>query len=114
MRCLSAMMLVILFGITPAYADDCENAVDQAAMNTCAAEAYAQADKQLNERYKEVMATLDPARQDALKQAQRDWIKYRDSHCKAEAAAVQGGTMYGAVLNACLAETTKDRVEKLK
>ena len=114
MRVLSAALLGMLLCTAPAFADDCDNATNQAAMNQCAADAYAQADKLLNQTYKDVMAKLEPVRQEALKQAQRDWIKYRDSHCKSEAASVQGGTLYGAIMNGCLAEVTKDRTEKLK
>lgn len=114
MRRLSAVLLGMMFCAAPAFADDCDNATTQAAMNQCAADAYAQADKQLNQTYKDVMAKLEPARQEELKKAQRDWIKYRDSHCKSESASVQGGSLYGAVMNGCLAETTKAQVEKLK
>ena len=114
MRAFSIALLGALLCAAPAHADDCSNATTQAAMNQCAIDAYAQADKQLNDTYKDVVAKLAPARQAALKLAQRDWLKYRDSHCKSEAAEVKGGTLYPAVLNSCLADTTKDRTEKLK
>ncbi|MFY8093855.1 MAG: lysozyme inhibitor LprI family protein [Niveispirillum sp.] len=114
MRRLSVALLGALFWVVPAGADDCDSATTQAAMNQCAADMYAEADKQLNLTYKNLMAKLEASRQEALKQAQRDWIKYRDSHCKSEAAAVQGGTLYGSVVNGCLAEETKLRLEKLK
>ena len=114
---LTACVLVGLLGLflpaSPALADDCDNAATQAAITQCAADAYAREDKLLNQTYQEVMAKLDPARREKLKQAQRDWIKYRDSHCKAEAAEVEGGTLYPAVLNGCLAEETKARREKV-
>lgn len=114
MRVLSAALLGLLLCTAPAFADSCDDATNQAAMNQCAADAYAQADKLLNETYKDVMSKLDPARHEPLKQAQRDWIKYRDSHCKSEASSVQGGSLYGAVFNGCMAELTKNRTDKLK
>lgn len=114
MRILSVALLASLLLAAPAHAVDCDNATTQAQMTQCAMDMYGEADKALNQTYKEVMAKLEPARQKALKQAQRDWIKYRDSHCKSESSEVLGGSMYGAVLNSCLAETTKARTEKLK
>lgn len=114
MRAISVLLLGAMFCTVPAHADDCSNASTQAAMTQCATDAYAQADKQMNESYKDIIAKMAPARQAALKQAQRDWLKFRDSHCKSEAAEVKGGTLYPALLNSCLAETTKERTEKLK
>jgi uncharacterized protein YecT (DUF1311 family) len=114
MRVLPALFLALLLSALPARADDCDNATTQAAMTQCAADAYASADKALNQTYQGVMAKLDAAGQDKLKQAQRTWIKYRDSHCKAAAADVKGGSLYPAVLNGCLAETTQARTAELK
>lgn len=98
----------------PVLAQDCDNAATQAVINQCAAEFYRREDGALNQTYQAVMARLDPAGQSALRQAQRDWLKYRDSHCQAVASAVRGGSLYGAVINGCLAETTKARADTLK
>lgn len=114
MRILSLALLSAMLCAAPVQADDCDNATTQAAMSQCAADAYAREDKLLNQTYKEVMAKLEPSRQEALKQAQRDWLKFRDSHCKSEAAEVQGGSMYPLMMSSCLAETTTARTEKLK
>ena len=121
MRPLAALILGVLVSVlglfqsTPsALADDCDTATTQAAMNQCAADAYGRAAAQLNQTYEEVMAMLDPAHREGLKQAQRDWLSYRDSHCKVEAAEVEGGTLYPAVLNGCLAQMTVERAEQIR
>lgn len=114
MRTPCLAVLCVLLSAATARADDCGNATTQAAMTQCAIDAYTREDKLLNQTYKEVMAKLDPAHRKPLRQAQRDWIKYRDSHCKAEAASVQGGSLYGTVMNSCLAETTQARTKTLK
>ena len=47
-------------------------------------------------------------------QAQKDWIKYRDSHCKFEADPYTGGSIKPLIWLTCLEEITKERTKHLK
>jgi len=53
-----------------------------AGMIQCTDKAYVAWDRQLNKNYSELMRRLKPAQQTALKAAQLQWLKYRDSEFK--------------------------------
>ena len=103
---------------------DCDNAVSQIEINSCANEDYDAADKELNAQWaktKKVMADWDAELDDnnkgavdALMKAQRAWIEYRDGQCDAVGYSVWGGTMYPGVVVGCLADLTRKRTEELK
>lgn len=50
-------------------------------MKQCMGTEYAYQDKRLNKAYKALMATLDKDQQVKLRNDERTWIAYRDSHC---------------------------------
>lgn len=94
-------------------APSCASATTQADINACASQEYAEADQALNKSYSRYLAVLEPARKTSLRDVQRNWLKYRDSHCKFVAAAYAGGTLAPAVSSNCLAAVTKQRTEEL-
>ncbi|RMH69113.1 MAG: DUF1311 domain-containing protein [Gemmatimonadetes bacterium] len=94
--------------------DPCANAMTQAEMNVCAAEAYDAADAELNRIYQEVRAQLDAEMKAKLTTAQRAWIAFRDAHCDCEAYEFSGGTIYTAIYYGCLTEMTERRIEEIK
>src|SRR6266850_5815799 len=53
-----------------------------ASMVQCTDKAYAAWDKELNQKYGELMRALKPAQKEALRLAQLEWIKYRDLNFK--------------------------------
>lgn len=113
MRMLPLALLALVWVSSPAYAVDCGDLVTQAQINQCAFDMYDEADALLNQTYKQVMAKLNPSRQTALKNAQRAWIKYRDSHCESEASVVEGGSMYPTIQYSCMTTETKKRTDQL-
>lgn len=94
----------------------------------CAAAAYATADDDLNEVYRLAITRakvfdLDAAPdgtagpltlEAALRQAQRDWIAFRDSHCDALAVTYGGGTGGPPAGTLCRAEATQRRAQALR
>ncbi|WP_420408490.1 lysozyme inhibitor LprI family protein [Hoeflea sp.] len=103
---------------------DCDNPMDQFSMTYCAGKDYEAADATLNELWPEVMAlarendeyVADLARDrgvpttvEALRDAQRAWIKFRDAQCSYEGYEVFGGTMQPMVGSLCLARLTEER-----
>jgi uncharacterized protein YecT (DUF1311 family) len=46
--------------------------------------------------------------------AQKDWLKFRDSHCKFEIKQYDGGSIQPLLYSTCLTERTNVRIEDLK
>lgn len=118
MRLLALALLLPL----PALAD-CADPQTQVEMTTCSGAAFKAADTELNAAYKAAMATmkawdadLDPADQgaaEALRDAQRAWIPYRDAACGAEGFFYLGGSMESMVVTDCLTRLTRERTAAL-
>lgn len=86
----------------------------QAEMNRTAFTAYNKADAELNKIYKKVIGTLDEKQKLLLIKAQKDWLKFRDSHCKFDAEQYNGGSIQPLIYSSCLTEKTEDRISDLK
>jgi uncharacterized protein YecT (DUF1311 family) len=86
----------------------------QSEMNATAYASYKKADVQLNKAYKQLMAILTKKEKPLLIQAEKDWMKFRDSHCKFEASQYEGGSIQPLIHSNCLEELTKKRVAEIK
>jgi uncharacterized protein YecT (DUF1311 family) len=115
-------LLFMLLLAAPAAAQeqeiDCERDVQtgvQSILNECAALAWEEEDAKLNAAYRDAIARVEGSpTEDLLRQAQRDWVTFRDSACAAEAALVEGGSMQPMMRYFCLAGLTRDRTEGLR
>ncbi|HEV7307652.1 lysozyme inhibitor LprI family protein [Ensifer sp.] len=131
MRRLQVLAAAIILSAVPAMAQeektDCENAVTQMDMNSCANQDYEAADGELNEIYRQALAATEAqdaelaeinadyvGAQAALKKAQRAWIGYRDGQCELAGFEARGGSMEPMLVSGCLAELTKARTKELK
>ena len=90
------------------------SAQTQAEMNQTAKKDFELVDAELNKVYKEVIKLLSEKENQLLIKAQRDWIKFRDSHCEFEANEYEGGSIQPLIYSSCLTERTKDRIKDLK
>jgi uncharacterized protein YecT (DUF1311 family) len=97
-----------------ASAQNCKDPDTQLAMNICAARDYEREDKRLNQAYRDVVAKLEPAKRDKLREVQRAWLSYRDLNCEFQSEDYVGGTIYSLVRSSCLAEMTRQRTKDLK
>ena len=70
-------------------------------------------DQQLNAAYKKLIAGLVPARQQALKNTQRAWLKYRELNCGFYADP-DGGSMARIQANDCFLQMTAARAQELQ
>lgn len=86
----------------------------QAEMNSIALNDYKKTDKELNSVYSELIKLLSSEEKKLLIKAQKDWIKYRDSHCEFEIYDYEGGSMQPLIKFNCLEEHTRDRIDELK
>ncbi|WP_230953170.1 lysozyme inhibitor LprI family protein [Burkholderia stagnalis] len=53
-------------------------------MIACSHQAYVAYDKRMNEVYQRVMRSADPQTRELIRQAQRQWLAYRDAQHKAD------------------------------
>ena len=79
----------------------------QTQMNICAANDYAQTDKELNSAWRKLQKS------EALIAAQRAWIAFRDAECAFRAAQFEGGSIAPLIRSTCLAELTQQRTNML-
>lgn len=107
---------LIVFMLSAAHADDCQDAQDQATMNECAAKSYKASDTELNKLYREIEHRLadDPDTRKLLVSAQRAWVAFRDAECAFSASGVAGGSAYPMIQTMCLDELTQKRVEDFR
>ena len=97
----------------PAYDDPCEGAMTQMELNDCHEKRYIRANNRLEELYQLIMQKADVETARQLRQAQRDWITFRDSNCMARSESYRGGTAYAMMHLACMAELTEARIKEL-
>lgn len=113
---LIAVCILVTHLPLPALAQDCTNAVSQAAMNACAAAEYKRSDAALNATYKELIRRRDgnDAAIRLLAAAQRAWLTFRDAECEFSTSGSEGGSVYPMLVSSCRAALTDARVEGLR
>ena len=102
---------------------DCENAVTQQDMNQCAYADWEAADADLNAAYKRALDLLtewdavlpedEQGGAEALREAQRAWIPFRDRACEAEGYAMKGGSAEPLLVYGCMRLLTEERTAHL-
>ncbi|MDB9428432.1 lysozyme inhibitor LprI family protein [Microcystis aeruginosa CS-555/01A07] len=93
---------------------NCNNPQTQSEMNICASIAYQNADRKLNQVYRQLLPRLSAARKQKLISAQQAWIKFRDSSCEFERSAYEGGSLAPMIYGFCLANVTEQRTKDLR
>ncbi|MFM7714168.1 MAG: lysozyme inhibitor LprI family protein, partial [Microcystis sp.] len=93
---------------------NCNNPQTQSEMNICASIAYQNADRKLNQVYRQLLPKLSAARKQKLISAQQAWIKFRDSSCEFERSAFEGGSIAPMIYSNCLAAVTEQRTNDLR
>jgi uncharacterized protein YecT (DUF1311 family) len=88
------------------------NGATVAMINCMLAETRRQ-DARLNEVYKRLISKLATERKNALIEAQRAWIKFRDANCGFYADP-EGGSSARMAANECILNATADRAKELR
>lgn len=89
-------------------------------INECAQQKFAAADKRLNTAYQVVLKQLDrgadngPFTKEALIDAQRKWVAFREADCKARAALYRGGSIAPSVYMECMIAHADERTKVLQ
>jgi len=127
-KMITAMFLFVaaLTNAAPAFAQqyNCQDPQYQQEMNFCAAQEYKAADIKLNQVYQKAIAYMKEVdgyqppqyvgAEKALRQAERDWIKFRDSTCIVEGYLFRGGTMEPLMISTCKTRQTQLRIKDLQ
>lgn len=93
---------------------ECLSPQDQQTMNACAAKEYSEADDALNAAWTSAKAFGDAIGQgDALLEAQRAWLTYRDAACAVQASPYEGGSLQPSIHATCLSRITNERTAML-
>lgn len=109
-------------------AQNCDDATSTAEINECIQNEYDAADKELNQVYKTIVASLKKdiktgdefEKKDAketlirLITSQRTWIKYRLENCSLESIQMLGGSGEGTINGGCQVRMTKEKTQQLK
>ena len=105
----------LLLPSSPGRALDCDGEGDQTSLNFCAGRAYSEADRKLNELYRDLKERLkgDPNRLGHFVSAQRAWIGFRDLECEFAVSALHGGSAQPMAKADCLRAQTEQRIEAL-
>lgn len=81
-------------------------------MVQCSGAEFDRQDARLNLNYKAAMGNLQEPQKTLLRDAQRAWIKYRDSNCDLY-ARLTGGTIDRINSSSCMLEATAQRADEL-
>ena len=119
------MLLVVLIGFLPVVAQATEavfspkykTCMDKSEgvtsnMLDCISDETKLQDKKLNDAYKLALKNVE-SRSKQLQEAQRSWIKYRDTNCNFYADP-DGGTIASINSNSCFLEATAQRAKELE
>lgn len=103
---------------------DCTKVQTQMEITQCTYQEWQAADAELNIAYQSAMANMRQMDNDlpehlkgaaeALQEAQRAWIPYRDKACQSYGFQARGGTMEPMLVNICFTELTQQRTKELK
>jgi uncharacterized protein YecT (DUF1311 family) len=83
-------------------------------MNVCAGRDFTAADTAMNALYNKLYAAYDGDNKKRLQDAQRAWLKLRDTECDYETALTIGGTIHSTMVTNCDTELTLERIKRLK
>lgn len=96
-----------------AQSPNCRNPQTQTEMNICAGRDYQNADRKLNQVYRQLLPKLQGTRRQKLISAQQAWIRFRDASCTFERTQAEGGTMEPMLYSGCLTKLTEVRTKEL-
>lgn len=84
-------------------------------MTDCSHQAYLAYDKRMNDVYQRVMHSVDPQSRVLIRNAQRQWLAYRDAQRQADNAPWQAdrGSMVSADIEALNVDAIRARIDEL-
>jgi len=83
-------------------------------MKDCISAELSKQDNRLNTVYKQKISSLPENQKTSLRNAQRAWIKLRDSECKSQSKEEEGGTLEGILYGDCVLQKTAIRANEIE
>ncbi len=122
---MKTLALLLVLAAAPAMAQeiDCSVPMEQLELNDCAYRLYERSDGWLNDAYAEAIAATrarDPLtgshHEEALREAQRAWVTYRDRHCElvGDSWGSVGAQAQPMIHAGCLQTETELRTDTLR
>ncbi|QND52055.1 DUF1311 domain-containing protein [Phyllobacterium sp. 628] len=127
------LLSLALSAVSPAFAASPEEKVDPidkaateclnspagqttSGMVDCSHKAFVAYDKQLNETYKKVLASVDPESAKLIKDAQRKWVAWREAQIKADDGPWRAdrGTIASMDIEAMNVDAVRARIKELQ
>ncbi|MEM8850088.1 MAG: lysozyme inhibitor LprI family protein [Pseudomonadota bacterium] len=112
------VLAAALFAAAPAFGQtskDCSRMPTQLDANFCAKDGWAISDGELNRLWSVVKPAADArGTGQALLDAQRAWLRYRDATCEAEQNEYAGGSIAAMVYWSCMDRLTLQRNAELR
>lgn len=93
---------------------DCKKPVAQLDINLCELRAFESADAVLNAVYRRVVKAVGSDRVEALRNAQRAWVAFRQAECALAGSEAQGGSMQPMLVSICARKLTEERTRFLR
>ena len=93
---------------------NCLEPQTQFELNYCSNENYKKSDNKLSKLYKNLMLKISEDRKVLLLKSQKDWSKFKESHCKYIASTYEGGSIYPLIYFNCLESVTTDRIKQIE
>lgn len=122
-RLLGAIFALVGTNLYAQVANPCTSQKNTIEIDGCAKFTFENKDKQLNIAYQKLIKTLATDDKDditdyrevreILTEAQKNWVKYRDSDCKGKLSLHSTGTIRGWAYFSCLTERTEQRTKEL-
>ena len=124
-----AFAILLCVGASPALADmsECDSYASNVEMSQCALQQYEAADAELNDVWKQVVASIKATDTDvmptsemqkwlgAMTDAERAWATFKDNDCKGGVSYEwYGGTGAGLAVSTCLYDHTVQRIKDLR
>ena len=94
--------------------EDCSALNTQRETDECFVRQSKHSQQQLDSLLRELRPALQPQQQSLLLSSQATWLKYRDLHCKWQAAFFEGGSIQPTEYMTCVTELNWRRVDELK
>ena len=121
---IAILISVASVGAQAQVSDPCKTQRNTQEIDECGKRTLQEKDKELNVAYQKLLKSLAPSDKaddtdygsvrKQLTEAQRAWITYRDSDCKAKLTLNASGTIRGAVYFGCMEERTVQRTKELR
>ena len=92
----------------------CSTEVSNASMQTCEANRYKEANKDLQATYTQLLHQTSPTDRSKLTHSQAAWVRFRTANAKAAVISAGGGTLGPLLQITTLADMTAARTTELK